>query len=63
MSSNLDQVYSTKHVFWYISHEDNMEFYIFIHSKKWNVRLPYVKHALNVHYKTFVKRMDRAPYV
>ena len=29
-----------------------------IHSKKCNVRLPYVKHALND-----VKRMDRASYV
>ena len=34
-----------------------------IHSKKCNARLPYVKHALNVRYKTYVKRMDRAPYV
>ena len=34
-----------------------------IHSKKCNVCLPYVKHALNVRYKTYVKRMDRAPYV
>ena len=25
-----------------------------------NVRLQYVKHALNVRYKTYVKRMDRA---
>ena len=34
-----------------------------LHSKKGKVRLPYVKHALNVRYKTYVKRMDRAPYV
>ena len=34
-----------------------------LHSKKCNVCLPYVKHALNVRYKTYVKRMDRAPYV
>ena len=34
-----------------------------LHSKKCNVRLPYVKHALNVRYKTYVKRMDRALYV
>ena len=36
---------------------------MYVHSKKWNVRLPYVKHALNVRYKTYVKRIDRAPYV
>ena len=34
-----------------------------VHSKKCNVRLPYVKHALNVRRKTYIKRMDRAPYV
>ena len=34
-----------------------------LHSKKCNVRLPYVKHALNVRNKTYVKRMVRAPYV
>ena len=34
-----------------------------VHSNKCNVRLPYVKHALNVRYKTYIKRMDRAPYV
>ena len=28
-----------------------------------NLRLPYVKHALNVRYKMYVERMDRAPYV
>ena len=39
------------------------ELNIYIHSKMCNVRLPYVKHALNVRYKTYVKRMDRAPYV
>ena len=38
-------------------------FVLFIHSKKCNVRLPYVRYALNVRYKTYVKRMDRAPYV
>ena len=33
-------------------------------AKKCNVRLPlYVKHALNVRYKMYVKRMDRAPYI
>ena len=37
--------------------------FLSVHSKKCNVRLPYVKHALNVCYKTYVKRMDRAPYV
>ena len=25
-----------------------------VHSKKCNIRLPYVKHALNVRYKTYV---------
>ena len=34
-----------------------------IHIKMCNIRLPYVKHALYVRYKTYVKRMDRAPYV
>ena len=34
-----------------------------MHSKMLNVRLPYVKHALNVCYKTYIKRMDLAPYV
>ena len=34
-----------------------------IHSKKCNVRLPYIKHALNVRYKTYVNRIDRAPFV
>ena len=33
-----------------------------LHSKKCNVRLLYVKHALNVRFETYVKRMDRAPY-
>ena len=28
-----------------------------------NILLPYVKHALNVRYKIYVKRMDWAPYV
>ena len=37
--------------------------YYAIHSKKCSVRLPYVKHALSVRYKTYVKRMDRALYV
>ena len=37
---------------------------VMLYSKKWNnVHLPYVKHALNVRYKTYVKCMDRAPYV
>ena len=34
-----------------------------VYSKMCNVRLPYIKHALYVRYKTYVKRMDRAPYV
>ena len=34
-----------------------------IHGKMCNVRLLCVKHALNVCYKTYVKRMDRAQYV
>ena len=34
-----------------------------IHSKMCNIRLPYVKHAFNVRYKAYVKRMDRVPYV
>ena len=31
--------------------------------KAQNVRLPYVKHALNVRHKTYVNGMYRAPYV
>ena len=33
-----------------------------IHTKSATYVLPYVKHALNVCYKTYVKPMDRAPY-
>ena len=34
-----------------------------VHSKRCNLCLPYVKHAFNVRHKTYVKGMDRAPYV
>ena len=34
-----------------------------LHGNKCNVRLPYVKHAFNVRYKTEDKHTDRAPYV
>ena len=34
-----------------------------LHSKKCNVRLPYVKHALTVRYKMYIKRIDGAPYI
>ena len=34
-----------------------------VHSKKCSVFFPYVKHALNVLYKMYIKHMDRTPYV
>ena len=34
-----------------------------VYSKMCNVRLLSVKHALNVRFETYVKRMDRVPYV
>ena len=37
--------------------------YVTIHSKKCNVCFTYIKHALNVRYKTYIKRMNRVPYV
>ena len=40
-----------------------LELYKVIHSKKCNLRLPYEKHVLNVRCITYIKRMDRAPYI
>ena len=37
--------------------------YVTIHSKKCNICLTYVKHALNVRYKTYVKRINRVTSV
>ena len=43
------------------SEDDIIKVLEFLHSKMCNVRLSYVKHALNTRYDTYVKRMNRVP--